>query len=538
MRHGIDYAPQPGLQESVCASEHNLVFLCGQATSGKTYSMFLKALGGIDKLAFTARLISVRLQDSKKGGSIFRDGVEVLGKFANCEYNSSDYPTFAFPQWNSNLQLIHSNFNVDNPAEADAFRDYAKKQQASLIMVDEATEMKQFKMFSYWFSRNRDASGMTPMMMLSFNPQHEHWTTRILEDAGYLDEDGYYLRPEMIGKTKYFYIKGDDVDGIVWGDSREEVVEAAGLHDKPEDVEAGIFAKDYIKTFTVLTGTASGNRELVAATGGQSVANLHAVGATQRAIVGEAYFGPTDNSKSSVSRQMIDSLWSNPQNYDESLYASMDISAGGAGNDDAPMFFWRGNCVFAVEYYRGDEPITQWMARQLARYKVPYEHFVYDGTGMGYLLKDFTRGIPLVVNKAPIPEYDEYGNRIEIEQYTRLRSQLLSKLEAALKRGEICCSIPKDYPVPFGKKGQTRRFIDALADQKDVFIFDTVSGKKNALSKDEFKKKYKYSPNEIDALYLGMYFFLNPKERKAPKPANNKFTYTALYRRPKPRRPY
>lgn len=212
----IDLIPQPGLQEQLCQSEANLVFICGQATSGKTFAMYLNALQGVTHYGFAAKLISVRLQDSKKGGSMFRDGVTVCGNFANCEYNSADYPTFSWPQWNSSLQLIHSNFNVSNPVEWEQFQDYAKKVQASLIMVDEATEMKEFKMFAYWFSRNRDSSGMTPQMVLSFNPSHDHWTTQMLCDAGYIGDD-WYLRKDMIGKVRYWYNKGKSPAEIVWG---------------------------------------------------------------------------------------------------------------------------------------------------------------------------------------------------------------------------------------------------------------------------------------------------------------------------------
>ena len=63
-----------------------------------TFSMFLKALQGIDKQDFKARLISVRALDSKKGSSMFADGVKVCGNFAGCQYNSSDVPTFLGPQ--------------------------------------------------------------------------------------------------------------------------------------------------------------------------------------------------------------------------------------------------------------------------------------------------------------------------------------------------------------------------------------------------------------------------------------------------------
>lgn len=183
--------------------------------------------------------------------------------------------------------------------------------------------------------RNRDESGMIPQMILTFNPKHTHWTTAMLRDAGFLDEQGFYLNPDMIGKVRYFYIKGDNPEGIVWGATKQEVVDAAGLVLKPDDAEAGMTVYDYVKSFTVFTGTAAGNRELVNATGGQSVANLHAVGATQRAVVGEAYFGPIDNEEININRQMIHSLWENPINDDENLYATFDV--GGGKGDSAPL---------------------------------------------------------------------------------------------------------------------------------------------------------------------------------------------------------
>ena len=203
LRHKVDYIPQVGLQENVVASECNLVFMCGQGTAGKTFSMYLKALQGIDKKDFKARLISVRALDSKKGSSIYSDGVKVCGSFAGCQSNSSEVPTFYFPSTNASLQLIHSNFNYANKDEKKLFEDYAKKNQASLIMIDEATEMNHFGMFAFWFMRNRDDSGMIPQMILSFNPLHEHWTTQMLKDAGYLGDD-WYLRKDMIGKIRYF----------------------------------------------------------------------------------------------------------------------------------------------------------------------------------------------------------------------------------------------------------------------------------------------------------------------------------------------
>ena len=69
-------------------------------------------------------------------------------------------------------------------------------------------------MFNYIFSRNRDSSGMTPCMALSFNPEHNHFTTTMLKDAGYLDEN-WYLKPEMDNVVRYFYMAGDTENDII-----------------------------------------------------------------------------------------------------------------------------------------------------------------------------------------------------------------------------------------------------------------------------------------------------------------------------------
>lgn len=512
----IDYMPLPGLQEDVCRSECNLIFMCGQATSGKTFTMYLKALGGIDKPNFTARLISVRALDSKKGSSIFRDGVSVCGNFAGCEYNSSEVPTFMWKRWNSNLQLIHSNFNYANPAEKEEFEDYAKKQQSSLIMIDEATEMKHFGMFSYWFMRNRDNSGMIPQMILSFNPSHDHWTTQMLLDAGYLGRD-WYLRKDMIGKVRYFYNKGDTPEGIVWGDSRAEVVRLAGLTLKPEDERAGLTVEDYVKSFTVFTGTAADNRELVNATGGQSVANLHAVGKTQRAVVGDAYFGAIENEELNVTRQMIHNLWENPIDDDENMYATLDVSGGGTKSDNCPMIIWKGLRIIAVKFFKGDpKELVSWIESILQEYNIPVTNFAFDATGIGYYLKSFTAGMPVTANKKSMQEIDEYGNPVLLEQYFNLRSQLLGKTKVMFERGDISCAVAKDAVIPYGKNGGTRRFIDVLFDEINVFVTQTRNGKIYYRSKDEYKSKFKSSPDLMDAISLRAVFELDARPKKQP----------------------
>lgn len=532
LRHNVDFIPQVGLQEDVCASECNLIFMCGQGTAGKTFALYFKALGGCDKYGFTARIISFQQKDNEKGSSMLRDGITVCGNFAGCEQNVSKYPTFMWRQWNSNLQLIHCNFNGDNPDEFNDFMEYAKKQQASLITIDEATAIKKFDMFLFWFMRNRDSSGMIPQMILTFNPKHTHWTTAMLRDAGFLDEQGFYLSKDMIGKIRYFYNMGDTPDKIIWGSTKAEVVERAGLVLKPEDEAAGLTVYDYVKSFTVFTGTAADNRELVNATGGQSVANLHAVGGTQRKVVGEAYFGPIENEANNISSDMITRLWENPKDEDDNMYATFDV--GGGKGDSAPLIIWRGLQMIAIEYFTGEpQELASWIKSNLNRYGVPVEHFAYDGTGFGYWLQGLTNGISVTANKRPLQEYDEHGNPVTKDEFFNCRSQLLGKLEVALKRGDISCVIDRNKQVKFGTKNETRRFIDVLYDGVNLFIITKKNGKTYYNSKEEFKARFKYSPGELDAMSLRMVFELDTRERKQPSKRVPENAYFNLVNRPR-----
>ena len=522
-----------GLKRCRClrvSGEEHLYVTDDFIVTHNTFSMYLKALNGIDKKDFKARLISVRALDSKKGSSMYADGVKVCGDFAGCQCMSSDIPTFYWENTNSTLQLIHSNFNYANKDERKMFEDYAKKQQASLIMIDEATEMNHFGMFLFWFMRNRDDSGMKPQMILSFNPLHEHWTTEMLKDAGFLGED-WFLKKDMIGKVRYFYVKGDTTAEIIWGDSRKDVVERAGVSISDEDRKAGLTEEDMIKSFTVFTGTAADNRELVNATGGQSVANLHAVGGTQRSIVGEAYFGPVEKETNNVSRKMVHMLWENPENDDENMYATMDIASG--NEDSAPLIIWRGLTMVGIEYFEGEPTeLESWIRARLERFRVPITNFIYDSTGHGYWVQGMTNGIGVTSNRRTVQEYDEFGNPTSTHlEFFNLRSQLLGKLEVMMKKGEISCEIPKDMLVPY-KKGQMVKFFDVLCDGVDIFKTTTRNKKVYYRSKEEFKERFKYSPGEMDAIILRMYAELDTRKRKQPKAVIEDDAYDELYERP------
>ena len=530
LREKVDFMPQPGLQERFIKCNSNIIFLCGAATMGKTFSMLMKFLKGIDKPGFSGSFISMRLADSKKGTSIYRDTVELLGNFAGCEVSSSDSPTFAWPKWNSAVQLIHSNFNIENPTEWDDFKELAKKNQASLIQVDEGSDMP-FRMFTYWMSRNRDSSGMKPQMTMSFNPEFTHWTTAFLLNGGYIDPVTYYIKPGMNGLTRWVYFKGDDVNDVIWGDSASEVAEAAGIVLSEADRKAGLREEDMVKSFTMFTGEAADNLKLVAATGGGSVANLHATGATQRNVLKGAYFGPTNNERSSVSKQMILDLATNPMTEDEAMYATMDLSGAESNSDVCQMVIWKGLRFIAVESYKGDmKQIVPWIEGKLAQYGVPMQNFAFDATGMGFFLKSYINANPITSNRTALQEYDENGNQVTFEQYFNIRSQLLGKTRVLIETGKMSTSLDLNGMYQYGKKGAMRSLRDILFDEIDLFVSTTKNKRIYYLSKDEYKSRHqKNSPDLMDSLCLRAFWELDARPKKQPSPEIEDDAYDDIF---------
>ena len=503
------------VEECVCisvSSKERLFVVNDYIVTHNTFSGYLKALNGINKDNYTAKLISKRLQDSKKGGSLLRDFKVVYDGFAGCEVSGTDYPTAFWSQWNSSVQMMHMNFNTKNESEWKLFQDYAKKNQCAYAYWDEVTEIEEFRTFAYFFSRNRDASGVPPTTVCSFNALHEHWTTSFMKQAGYIGSDWYFI-PEMLGKIRYFFVAGDTVESVEFADTKEELIRRCNIDPTEEEKKAKIKATDLIKSFTVFSGCGADNRLLVHETKGGSVANLYNVGYTERMKIKYAYFGPIEKEDVRISQQAIADIFANPTDGSTERFASMDVAAGG---DVCVMMIWEGHTIIAIETSDRREPdeIEQWSDIMLHKYNVPVYNFSFDASGSGFFMRKFKQGRPIISNTRPIVEYDEAGNQSVMEAYYTRRSQLLGKLEAAIIKGEISCKIDKFTQFPHGPKRTMTTLLDILIEERNVFRRVDRNGKIYYRNKDEFKVSYKLSPDYIDAMSYRMDFDLDARPRK------------------------
>lgn len=97
------------------------------------------------------------------------------------------------------------------------------------IEFDELTHFSEFQFF-YMLSRNRSTCGVDPYVRASTNPDADSWVAKFLE--WWIDQDTGYAIPERSGKIRYMARVNEE---IVWGDTREEVVQIA--NDSGYDVE-------------------------------------------------------------------------------------------------------------------------------------------------------------------------------------------------------------------------------------------------------------------------------------------------------------
>lgn len=515
LRDGVDIIPNPMMQEPFLASDADIKIAMGAISMGKTYALGLQFLDRIEKQGYTGYLFSKKLIDSTQGGSMLRDMRQIVGDFADCNVTTSDYPTFMFPTWKSSVQMLHANFNIATKTGWKEFEEFAKKRQGSDIAIDEATDWE-FKAVMYLLTRGRDSSGCRTRLSLTGNPDHEHWTTAFLMAGGYLDEE-WLLIPEMLERKRYVRINATP-ETCIFGDTPEEVVvKDPTLHITQEMLRDGYQIEDLVKSISVFSGNILANSKVAKNTKGQNIVNTFHIGGADGRRLRDGYFGPIDQSEVHVSNDQILRMFTMDGTRTGEKFASMDVSGG---EDNTVMMIWDGLDIMACEHFQSKDPvmIRQWAKNMLEKYDVHESHLVFDANGLGFFMTELTQAIP-IHGQARALSADALGNPITGESYMNLRSQLLGKLEALIKMGEISCSVSSVERFPHNKGKEMLLLKDILKEEKEVFRkFENRNGKIQYNSKKEFNARYRYSPDYMDAIMYRIYFELNPKPRKeAPK---------------------
>lgn len=488
-----------------------------------TLGLLLKALDGIHVRGYGCLIVKKQLVSTKSGAGGIIDDAKRVFDFGGSEFTSSDNPTFTWPTWGTSVTFTHANFSAETEKGLFDAQEKLKNFQNAAVFVDECTD-HDWKVINYLLSRNRDSSGVPSKFIMTFNTNSHHFTRRIID--WWIGEDGRVI-PERIGKIRYAKIGGDSVKDIIWGDTKQEVVEKAGII-VPDDLKAkGMVAEDLVKSVTFRPCKISENMVLLSATKGGHAANIFNLGETETKKLFDEDWNAESEGTATVSRQMVRDIWINPYQEGGVMYASLDVAGGG---DNCVMIIWKEMTIVAIENFDGDsKELELWIKSTLNNYKVPIRNMSFDATGIGSYLKGYTDGRAVTANMRPIQEYDDAGNPVTMELYFNVRSQLMAKAQYMFETGQISCVVDKNKLYPHGKKKIPKELVEILIEESDEFRRTTKGNRFYFKSKDEFKDRFGYSPDYMDAIIYRMIFTLDGKERKEVEMELTEADYAGLY---------
>lgn len=525
LRDKIDYIPQEGLQTEMITQDVDIQLLGGQPGAGKSFGLLMAALDGIEQKGYGCLIVKKQLVATKEAaGGIIEDAKRIFSEYAGCEFTSSDNPTFSFPAWKTSITFTHANFSGNTNKSLTDAQEKFKNFQVSHLYIDEATDHS-WKVINYLLSRNRDSSGVKSKLIMTFNTNSDHWTRQMID--WWIDENGDVIR-DRVGVVRYCWITGSSVRDIVWGDSKEEVIKKANII-VPDDLkEKGMTPEKMVKSVIFRPSRMVDNMVLLSATKGGHAANIFNLGGIE---TGKLFYGNWNqeiDGEATVSKDMIKDIWNNPYAPGETMYASLDVAGGG---DNCVMYIWKELTIIAIENFYGDyKELEGWIKDILYQYKVPIQNMAFDATGVGSYLKSYTEGRAVTANMRPLQEYDDAGNAVTMELYFNIRSQLMGKTQYLMETGQISCKVDMYKNYPHGKNKTPKALIDVLNEEIDVFRRTTrTNGKFYFKNKDEFKDRFGYSPDYMDALIYRSIFILDGKDRKEVVQELTAADYAGLY---------
>lgn len=508
-RRIVDYEDM-GEQEVCCigVSNPNSLFLVEDfivTHNSKSFSLLMEALKDIKNPDFHA----IILRNNKKAmEKLIRDSRKLYFQYGTYNKSAADMTWY----FNAGGTL---EFKYHDDSDDD-FKERFQGQEYSFIGIDEITHIS-YKKFKYLTTCNRNAYGIRNRMWGTCNPDPRSWVRQFID--WWVDKDGY-IDKERDGKVRYCFMKGERINNIVWGDTREEVYrkckeeidllwthqyEEMGL--KPEQV--------FIQSVTFVRADLSQNPMLLLS----DPSYLGRLGAQDRAQVLrdlKANWNATDESDDLVTFEDMEDIFENSyQTKDERRFVTGDIAL--EGGDNLILWLWVGWHVKDVFVCRTDSKRTAKLIKhQLRVWGVGEEYFCYDGQGIGQYIKGFFPNAQVFISQgSPLAEPQE-GEDDEVDEdevkyaYKDLKSQCAFRLYMRIKdMGISFDSALLDREV--SGNGYDGLPLRQVLQKERMVIKRSTENRKHGFSlmpKKQVKQFIGHSPDFFDALIYREYFEL------------------------------
>jgi hypothetical protein len=486
--------PQPGYQEIALSSDADIVIGGAAAFVGKTFALLLDPLRNISIKDF--------------GGVIFRrTSVQIRNEGGLWDTSMKLYPIMK-------AEPRESSLDWQFPSGAKlSFRhlEYEKNKfdwqgaQIPFLGFDELTHFTE-SMFFYLLSRNRSDCGVKPYVRATCNPDPESWVYKLIE--WWIDKETGYPILEKRGVLRYFIKYGDS---YIWGSSYDEVKEKAWHIISPLIEQSGLYAEDFIKSITFVSGSIYDNKKGLEGDPSYPGNLLSQDEDTRRQLLEGRWKVSVSPNDIFDHGQFID-MFDNPRDIKKKgRYITADIAM--KGSNKLVVGYWEGMELMDIEIMNKSDgkQVIDLINKLAERYDVENRYICYDSDGVGSYIDGFIRGaVPFNGGGAVMATQDPTSGRMLKEHYFNLKTQCYYRMGDRVNRGEVKIGLNVGNKMYDNKMTIKQRFLfERRAIKRDKVDSD---GKLKINSKDDQKSKLNgESPDLLDMFMMREIFELKPK---------------------------
>lgn len=348
----------------------------------------------------------------KTGGGMVDDFKVAYGS-NGCKIKETSPPRINFPSGSFVEMRQINDENIKKVTEQ------WKGAQFDLIYMDELTSYE-FSTFKYILTRNRGKAKWTGKFRGTTNPKKTSWVRTFID--WYINPMGQ-IYPDRDGVIRYFYIMGDDVRDVVWGDSKEEVYEKCkiDIDRKLKALGGGFTYKNMIKSFTFYLGRMSENKASIG-NNMDYAGSVAAVGGGQAQQLIEGNWNADEDEEGDIPIPSVSAreVFTNDPQVNGDKWITADLAD--YGSDNLVALVWDGlHVIDALVVGKSFPKMNADKLLMLAtKWDVSDSHIIYDAVGARYMNDYIPDAIPYISNNKAIGMYARGANSIKADCYLRL----------------------------------------------------------------------------------------------------------------------
>ena len=469
--------PFEGFQEKFVRSNLDLVIGGGSMGGGKSAAAVLSIAEPVLDSKFRAVFLRNNLGDLKSGGGILDEFKKMYGSW--CNVVESGDPHVDFPS-GARIDVTH----IADQSKEKVLQRF-KGRQYDFIYFDEGTGFT-WECFTAVYSRNRGMAKWTGKVRMTTNPKRNHWLRKFLD--WYIGADGFII-PERDGVVRYFYINGETVNDVVWGDTKEEVYKQCKINidrtlAKFNGKTGTATYKDMIKSFTFYEGKMSGNKAILESNSGY-VGSVAVMGGreAQANLEGNWNVDTDEELDAPIKNEEAVQCFLNDPQRNNDKWVTCDLAD--TGTDNFLCLAWDGFHIY--DYLILKQTTPRQNAERLEIFAQDHDisnsHIIYDAIRGTYINDYIPEAVPFVSNHAPIGMYGRMAYNLKAECYMRVVE--------AIKRQYLSFDDGIAYRIyDHANLTQAITIQDEFREECAVIRFkDMPSGKKALMSKKEMNAK-------------------------------------------------